>query len=334
MLSISQLIQHYQYEIAHPLLGAHSHSQTYTHPSTRKISSVVPLVINTQGWVKGLGEELLHSIEVVASPSHTFKFEPESEELENDNQTPGWTSSPPRELYPPVARSRGMKTYTLTSALVSPLLARHTPSDLRILSLISYFHANLTNATWDFTKPLLAVPPYQVELSTLDSGSIKKVIMLGESSDSIHPHDLSKALDGQIVALVEEADQDPARGALFNPQESGLGKEESTYLGLALIRAIQPLPVPHTSNRNEANQGFKLHVLSPLPLEALRRANTIVRNGAVELPLCGMLDWRAPNAPDLAGTRWQEVPYLDVSGVVGVGGERRRFRRNLQRKGH
>ena len=359
---IQQLIQHYQYEIAHPLLGSHSRSSSN---GKTRISSVVPLVINTQGWVKGLGEELLHSIELAAIPTHIYGFEApyeiESSGTGAGTGAAGWTSSPPPPLRYP-NHSHQVKTYTLTSAPVSPLLARHTPSDLRTLFLISYFHSHshshsyahsldsisTRTTTWDFSRPLLAIPPYQVNLSITDLAPLKRVIMLGESGDSIHPSDLPLALDGQIVALVEESDQDPARATLFDPSEPELGKEESTYLGLALIRAIKPLSNPPTlhpysnetetetvAEREREREGYQLHILSPLPLDILRRANTIVRNGAVELPLCGMLDWRSPtpNAPDLAGTRWEEVPYLDVSGVVGVGGERRKFRRNLMRKG-
>ena len=76
-----------------------------------------------------------------------------------------------------------------------------------------------------------------------------------------------------------------------------------------------------------------LHLLTPLGEESLGKANAMIRNGAVELPVPGMLDWRAPSNNDLVGVKWEDVPYLDINGIVGVGGERRRFRRNLMRKG-
>jgi len=128
-------------------------------------------------------------------------------------------------------------------------------------------------------------------------------------------------LNGNIVALIHEMDQDPNIESLYDPSRS-IPLDESTFLGLALIRGLR-----------STGEGFTLHLLTPLSDESLRKANAIIRNGAVELPLPGMLDWRAPNAGDLAGVKWEDVPYLDVSGVVGVGGERRRFRRNLMRKG-
>lgn len=322
MAAISQLLLYYRYEVAHPLLS----------------SRPVPLVINTQGWVKGLGEELLRGIEIAAEPTHTFAFESEFDEQPQApaGSGPGWTSSPPpQQSYTSVAPSSGTMSFTLQSAPVSPLLARHTPSDLRTLSMIAYFHAQLGQQTWDFSRPLLAIPPWQVDLSPSPSsngveGGIRQVVMMGESADSILPADLALALNGNIVALIEHPEQDPARESVYNPEhDTPPALDESTYRGLALVRGIQPVPDPQS---DEAT-AYRLHLLTPLPAEVLQRCNVIVRNGAVELPLCGMLDWRYPNAGDLAGVKWEDAPYLDVSGVVGVGGERRRFRRNLMRKG-
>jgi polynucleotide 5'-hydroxyl-kinase GRC3/NOL9 len=133
------------------------------------------------------------------------------------------------------------------------------------------------------------------------------------------------ALNGNVVALIREIDQDPNIETVFDPTNHPSPLlDDSTFLGLALVRAVKPSP---------AGEGYTIHLLTPLDEGELQKANAIVRNGAVELPLCGMLDWRAPNGPDLVGIKWEDAPYLDVSGVVGVGGERRRFRRNLMRKG-
>lgn len=322
--SIQHLLTHYQYEIAHPLLSSRRRRKS------GEISSAVPLVINTQGWVKGLGEDLLRAIESASSPTHVFAFEsPLPLEESAIEVGPGWTSSPPPPSlgFTPLP---GSKVFTLQSAPVSPLLARHTPSDLRTLSMMTYFHSRLSPSsppepTWDFSLPLLATPPWQVDLSPTASGGMRRVIMSGEGADSIDASELGLALNGNIVALLEETEQDPARERVFDPLEPRPAMEDCTYLGLALVRGITPLPVEP--------QSYRLHLLTPLHAEGLRRANAIVRNGAIELPLCGMLDWRNPNASELAGVAWDEAPFLDVSGVVGVGGERRRFRRNLMRKG-
>jgi polynucleotide 5'-hydroxyl-kinase GRC3/NOL9 len=234
----------------------------------------------------------------------------------------GWTSSPPPEFpsnYTHLARPPVL--HTIQSAPITPLLARHTPSDLRTLSMIAYFHAHLETQTWNFNIPLLAIPPYQVELSISQSSPLRRVYISGEGSESIISEDLGLALNGNIVALIHEVDQDPNIESLYDPS-SPIPLDETTNLGLALIRGLKA-----------TEEGYTLHLITPLGEEILGKANAIIRNGAVELPLPGMLDWRAPNAGDLVGVKWEDVPYLDTSGVLGVGGERRRFRRNLMRKG-
>jgi polynucleotide 5'-hydroxyl-kinase GRC3/NOL9 len=187
--------------------------------------------------------------------------------------------------------------------------------------MIAYFHAHLETQTWNFNIPLLAIPPYQVELSISQSSPLRRVYISGEGSESIISEDLGLALNGNIVALIHEVDQDPNIESLYDPS-SPIPLDETTNLGLALIRGLKA-----------TEEGYTLHLITPLGEEILGKANAIIRNGAVELPLPGMLDWRAPNAGDLVGVKWEDVPYLDTSGVLGVGGERRRFRRNLMRKG-
>ena len=38
-------------------------------------NDIVPLVINTMGWTKGLGANLLKNIQQIVEPSHVFDFE-------------------------------------------------------------------------------------------------------------------------------------------------------------------------------------------------------------------------------------------------------------------
>lgn len=55
----------------------------------------------------------------------------------------------------------------------------------------------------------------------------------------------------------------------------------------------------------------------------------------MEIPTQGMLDWRdrgEESGTGILGVPWDEVPFFDT-GSGGVGVERRRWRRNLMRKG-
>ncbi|KAK4685213.1 polynucleotide 5'-hydroxyl-kinase GRC3/NOL9, partial [Tremellales sp. Uapishka_1] len=307
--AIRHLVSHYRYEI--------QYSSTPSSAEDGRIQEIVPLIVNTPGWVKGLGEDLLRAIEGIAEPTHIFAFaEPEPTTIPQDG---GWTSSPtfhqpdlppmyPTSTSPPII-------YTLEQAPVSPLQARYTPADLRILSTISYFHSDLA-ASWDFSRPLLAFPPWQVSLGT----TLNRVILVGEGGDGVLPQDLPLALNGSVVALLEHLEEESPKGDMYQQGATYPVLDETNFLGLALIRGIN---------------GSEIHLSTPLPLEKVIKAKIVVKNGAIEMPTCGLMDWRRGAEDDgIAGVKWDDVPFLESGGVEGVGGGRRRFRRNLQRKGH
>jgi polynucleotide 5'-hydroxyl-kinase GRC3/NOL9 len=73
-----------------------------------------------------------------------------------------------------------------------------------------------------------------------------------------------------------------------------------------------------------------MHILTPVPPAVLTRCRIIVK-GELELPIWGMLDFRDANE-GVAGVEKGWVPYLQWGKGEGLGGERRRVRRNLMRK--
>lgn len=323
-----------------------------------KRSDVVPLVINTQGWVKGLGEELLRSIESMACPTHVFDFEPEpSPTADHPSHAPGWTRSPVHQFaslpFSPVedrenanGNGTGMVSYQLLeTAPVSPLHTRYTPADMRVLATLSYFYSRISpgpgvlsvsdpnpnptvhTSSWDYSTPLTEQSPWEAILGE----AIREVYVIGEGSDGVVPSDLPLALNGSVVALLERLTPSTLeqnsnahdRAPSYVQARPPPSVDETTFLGLALIRAVSP------------NSPIKLHLLTPLPGDVLRRATIMVKNGAIELPAPGMMDWRDTRADRAARGGWEvpeEMPFFE-SGEAGVGGERRRFRRNIMRKG-
>jgi polynucleotide 5'-hydroxyl-kinase GRC3/NOL9 len=326
MSAIHQLISHYQYEVQYPLTPA----------GGRRRGDVIPLVVNTQGWVKGLGEDLMRAIEVAAEPTHVFAFEAQDEFLPTAGG--GWTNSPvhqttdlpfaaPWEMGASGSGASPPIVCSLQPAPSSPLQARYTAADMRSLSTISYMYARLGAAVhWDFSVPLFAIPPWTVNLGP--GGTLSRAYLIGESADAVLPADLPIALNGSLVALLEApaSDEDVYTPATMPPVD------HSSFLGLALVRAVRSDPA------SDAN--LQLQIITPLPATVLSRATAVVRNGALELPTPAMLDFRdrPPGggvAEDgLAGTRWDDVPFFDAADSRAVGGDRRRFRRNLQRKGN
>lgn len=299
-----QLLQYYKYEVQSPIEGLGSGLVG------GKRADAIPLVLNTQGWVKGLGEDLLRAIEAAAEPTRVFAFE----QAEDAPAPEGWTTSPVQVTHDLPSSA---VTLAIEPAPVSPLHARYTAVDMRALSTIAYLHARLDSGKWDFSAPLLAVPPVQVELG---GSALQRTFLIGEGSDAVLPADLPLALNASLVALVEE----DTEGEAYVPGRPQPSAEESTFLGLALVRAV----------RAEPERTLSLQLVTPLGGAHLARVSALVRNGALELPAAGMLDWRERLSEEgLAGVRWDDVPFLEVGASEAVGGDRRRFRRNIQRKG-
>jgi polynucleotide 5'-hydroxyl-kinase GRC3/NOL9 len=193
---------------------------------------------------------------------------------------------------------------------------------MRALASTAYMHARLgAHLTWDCSTPLLAVQPWTVSLGP--GHPLSRAYLLGESAGAIAPADLPLALNGSLVALLAG----PASDEIYVPASTP--GDDATVLGLALIRAV----------RQGATEGtLQLQLITPLPAAVLTKATAIARNGALELPPATFLDFcdrpgRSVPEDGLAGTRWDDVPFFDAGESRAVGGERRRFRRNIQRKG-
>lgn len=314
--SIHALLEHYRFEVQY---------DTSSSSSSGKIHESTPLVVNTQGWVKGLGMDLLRSIEQMASPTHVFAFESAlvgEDEADARQNNPGWTRSPEFDTValPDVnpwgmpAHSEPVKHFTLSPPTPSPLLTRYAPADLRILSTMAYFSSTLTSKpTWDFAKPLVAQRPWQIESGEV----IRSIVLSGEGSDCIMPEDVPLALNGSIVALVNSTADLEAGAHIYAQGRSVPPPSESSCVALALIRACTP--------------ALELQLLTPLPASHLAQVNTLIK-GELELPNCAMLDG---DEDGVAGTSWESVPFFEAGPVPrgAVGMAKRRFRRNLQRKG-
>ncbi|KAJ9092435.1 hypothetical protein QFC21_006817 [Naganishia friedmannii] len=322
MSCISQLLDQYRYEVQYPI--------DTTPSSTTKISEVVPLIINTQGWVKGLGADLLLQIEHLAEPTHTFTFVDQSDTAA-DNQTGRGMHDEPAQLFqgedygiePDVQLHGGYgNVFHLQSIPVSPLLSRFTASDMRIITTISYLHARISdnNIYWDFSSPLACHTPWQVDLETV----FQELYLTGEGADGIIQDDLPLVLNARLVALVERV-EGTTEEAFYQPGRQLPDPSEVNCVGFGLIRSISP-------------DGKTIHLLSPIEPAHLGRVN-IMMAGELELPVCGMLDWRTSCSPasvvqsGLFGVPWADVPYLTVGADQGVGMGRRKWRRNIMRKG-
>jgi polynucleotide 5'-hydroxyl-kinase GRC3/NOL9 len=310
--SIATLLEHYRYELQYPL-------DRSTEESGNRITEVVPLIVNTQGWVKGLGADLLDQIEALVEATHTFTFNSVGLEIVDGEESRMFMGE---DYDMPSERTLSMgygNVIPLESAPASGLFSRFSPADSRTLSTIAYLHARLEgdkDPEWDFSDALVGKLPWEVDTEDV----IKEVYLSGEGSDGILAEDLGLALNGSMVAFVERVSESIDPVERYSPGRVLPLPVETNCVGLGLIRAASTdHPV--------------MQLLTPIAPSLLGRISIIVK-GDLELPLCGSLDWKTGSVNDdgLLGVNWDEVPFLSVKPERGVGMGRRKFRRNLMRK--
>ncbi|KAK0528540.1 Polynucleotide 5'-hydroxyl-kinase grc3 [Tilletia horrida] len=249
-------------------LGADGHANAEPSGSVKTLAQdFIPLVVNTQGWISGLGADLLNEIQTALKPSHVFNFSyPEEDEAGQDSAAA--SDDPTTSLVGAALRSdasvpasepastRVIRVSPSTAAVgpaAQPRL-RLTAADQRTLTLLSYLHAEAMPSfspagepqppRWNFDRPLSAIPPMIVDACSGLQGGIHILPFGGAVPDKLKLH----ALNGSIVAVVERLDVGVQLGG-----ESGSDVRQrwlsvfgqkmpsatsSRCLGLAIVRSI------------------------------------------------------------------------------------------------
>lgn len=262
----------------------------------------VPLLINTCGWTKGIGLEVLQDILARSSLSDLVFL--------------GVGASSIREIMPPHLPSAPVVFHEVPSTPVTN--TRFSPRDLRMLHTMSYFHHQPTTGDWDFRTPLTGFAPWVVPYTGSERG-IEGINLLG---DAIAPDEIATAVEGTIVAIVLA---DPRQQIPLPTETASIptlaGRMPLLQCeGLAVIRAI------------DAAKG-EVHLLTPVAGEVMQRwemegVKIVLVRGSLELPVWEML---MPG-----GAIGDDAPWL----AVGDGKRKRageavwRVRRNVMRRGH
>jgi len=271
----------------------------------------IPLVINTQGWIKGLGGDLLRKIQNLAQPTDIFDLDPQNSMIPIQRLQ---ASSPAR-------------LHQVKAILNPPLALYYTASDYRAMSMVSYFHSHSLasdggSMTWTTEFPLCARVPWEVDCKE----AIQQIILIGAGYEDVPPQELGKAINCSIVALIAEED------AGFNSKENR--EEEETWP----YTQGSPTPSPNDTHciglafiRGLDSERHILHLLTPVPLQELSKCRILVK-GELDMPIWGFLDFHQDGG--VAGVKWEKVPYLQMGAgdSTVIGGARRRTRRNLMRR--
>lgn len=274
-----------------------------------RVADVIPLVINTHGWNKGLGADLTRKVQDLLPVTDIFDFDAEDDQFDQQ-----WRFD--------VAQARTARIHRV-SPIASPLVNLYTAADLRTLSIISYFLSTGTlkeAPTWSTSLPLCAMPPWEVSWKD----AIDAVVLGCPGGEDVPPQELPAALNGGIVALLA-ADPGildlPERGGDGIPYSQGAAFPSPTLsrcVGLAVIRHAAP-GAPH------------IHVLTPVHPLLLAQCRVLAK-GELELPVWAWLDHRDEEG-QVAGLSREKVPYLQWGIGEGKGAARRKVRRNLMRWG-
>ncbi|KLO07350.1 hypothetical protein SCHPADRAFT_1001738 [Schizopora paradoxa] len=300
---------------------------------------VVPLVVNTMGWTKGLGGDLLKKIEELVMPSHIITIGEVSELRSSDNSQPATTATSRSQIASRAFESPEPQRINVESIPYNPESARYTSADWRALSLMSYFHSSYHTSfsdiesllQWNTNSPLLSNKPYAVSpRAALDS-----VILTGSGSDDVVPSEIGRVLNGAIVAFVTcepgsvDASSTPRSAAIPYVQGAPLpDPRTSNCLGLGLIRGVSPSLLSPEGRLDEQTRTEILHIITPVPLSVLRDESCrCIVKGEIELPVWGMTDSRE----NLGGSAI-DIPYLQSRRSTAAGADRKKVRRNIMRR--
>ncbi|CAE6524732.1 unnamed protein product [Rhizoctonia solani] len=313
LAALSDLAQRYQLEFKYP----ESLGDDTTDEEPVKISGSIPLVINTQGWVKGMGADLLCSINELFTPTHVVEFQlPHIPSLSESFRSRS-------VLFSEESNQNSFKNQDQSIKLlpiVPPSPSRVSSADLRSLALASYFYgrSNDTNdgnasdswiTHWDTSLSLRSIAPITIDIhSTLES-----IAIIAPVGDDVVPTELSRAISCGIVGLV--APDSPSTPPETPYTQGGLppSPQSSRCIGLGFIRGAS---------------ATQLHLLTPVPVSQLRLCRMLVL-GELAMPIWAFLE------PEGSAIEENGLPFLQWGRSIAedAGGERRRIRRNIMRRG-
>ncbi|TPX63692.1 hypothetical protein SpCBS45565_g06430 [Spizellomyces sp. 'palustris'] len=297
-----------------------------------KNGNMVPLVINTHGWIKGMGVHLLVHFLARVRPTNILQ-------MSVPNNTPQSSSKNLNvDLADVLSNMIGSQTNVCVTHVPaiddSAARAKFGASDHRALGLLSHFYQTLGHPAasalsetkqpgWSFHEAITARIPYQVPFKTL-----KIRFMHGEVPFSQTLH----ALNGCVVALVidqtayetpetvsstvEISDEDiypeAAKSLRIVPSQIPLIPASHNCVGLGLVRSI------------DVEAGVFYIVTGPIPPNQLAEVNMLVRGAAMDIPVnlvtAGYENSRA------------HLPYTTHLASEGIGSLAWRTRHNLLRR--
>lgn len=240
--------------------------------------NVGPLVINQQGWVRGLGLSLLVDCIRITSPCFTIQIDSttvESRNLANDlskdfvDSQSGWSIN---QDYESIKRSHPCIYLKLKNAKVFDKVnsVKNKSLTSRNIALTAYF-SDMFEKHQNLSKPssLSALTPYRVKWCDVAVHCLHQNI----SFDL-----LMYALNMAVVCLAQVVNDIIGPSDENNPHLplQLLEQPQAEFLGLGIIRNIDPV-----------NHLF--YILTPEPLDVVNKVNALIK-GNIQLPHTYLVD--------------------------------------------
>ncbi|TMW68438.1 hypothetical protein Poli38472_005906 [Pythium oligandrum] len=268
--------------------------------------SFVPLVINTDGWVKSMGHDLLCSVIQDASPSHVVQLLSTTKSKQFDVPSGPWTIHSV-EPWDPVSAtiqaprsSKEMRLYRLLSYFLSHspcLLPRDQLQNLHVITEKDRLRDQTGHA-------FAALRPFVVSFDAVDIAFAGSSVPPSQVLFSLNCSILGLCINMNRVAPTEApADGEP------RPPRIQLEPVHAPCVGVGLVRAI------------DAKRRC-LYVLTPVRPELLAQVNLLVR-GSITLE---------PLFPGINASTALPFVVTDVIASEGTGSAAMQSRNNLKRK--
>ncbi|CEG44771.1 nuc156 family protein [Plasmopara halstedii] len=279
-----------------------SHSRS----SSSSDKQSVPLIINTDGWIKSMGHDLLCKVIQETNPDHVVQLVAATKnkqfDVPNDGTwrihvVPPWD---PVGLTQPPRSSKELRAYRLHTYFLSRVPCALPRSLLQNLQVLS--EKNRVDS--DIYRAYAQLSPFVVSFDSVD---------VAFAGSSVAPSQLLFSLNACVVGLCVNPSYKPIKYDKCEQREGPprivLQPVHAPCLGVGIIRAV------------DAEKRL-LFLLSPLPLSALKRVNLLVRSSM-------LLDGIMSSAHQSAQT-----PYVvtDVVASEGTGSAVMQSRYNLKRK--
>lgn len=260
------------------------------------------LLINTPGWLKGFGLEIMKELIDTIKPTHLIYL--------NSGKSQDFTSSLNLKL------DASIEIIPVAGNYFNNSLSKFSAINTRSLKLLNYFHQ--TNyLKFDYSSPLIFKPPFQISYGLELHDGIKAVHFL---ENKISIKDLKNSLDGTIVGvnLLPKALKFTPKQLIITKTEFQDISDHLTFKSLGLIHSI-----------NEVKGIFNIYLPSYKAEEInqlLEHHFIVITRGKTETPTVEFASAK------ITSQFRKNSPFVSFNQTSGLD-KTWRVRKNVQRKG-